>query len=47
MKKIKYKAIFLEFIISYSYETWKGYYRENQIKVLALNIIHAKEIFES
>ncbi|MGL4452193.1 MAG: hypothetical protein ACRCX8_19660 [Sarcina sp.] len=47
IKKIKHKVMFREFVIFYSYETWKGYYRENKIKVLAINELHAKEIFKT
>lgn len=46
MKKIKYKCMFYKFTISYAYETWKGYYRENKVNVTAINSTHAKEVFK-
>lgn len=45
MKKIKNKMLINKYKIIFSYETYKGYYREQEREINAISINQVEEVF--
>ena len=46
-KKIKNRLVINKYKISFSYETYKGYYREQEREINAVSSNQAKEVFNN